>query len=61
MTPEQKRAVTERILAAWIERPDLRLGQTLVVAAERAKADLFFVPDSEIAEMVETTVLGPPA
>ena len=46
---------------AWIERPDLRLGQTLVVAAERAKADLFFVPDSEIAEMVETAVLGPPA
>lgn len=61
MTPEQKRAVAERILAAWTERPDLRLGQMLVVAAERAKVDLFFAHDSEIAEMVETTVLGPPA
>jgi hypothetical protein len=31
-TPEQKKAVVERLLAAWLKCPDLRLGQLILNA-----------------------------
>jgi hypothetical protein len=53
LTPEQKRAVMERILRAWEQVPELRLGQFLVGAADRAERDVFYVEDEALADMCE--------
>lgn len=59
-TLEAKRAVLERILAAWSRSSNeqLRLGQLLVSAWYRvhhshAAADLFYVEDAALADAVE--------
>mgnify|MGYP006319314983 CR=1 FL=1 len=52
-TPEQKRAVIERILAAWLRMPDLRFGQLVSAAADRAEHDAFFIRDEALCEAVE--------
>lgn len=51
MTPEQKRAAVERLLAAWEARPDLRLGQ-LVHHALRSEAPLAWLQSVEDADLV---------
>jgi uncharacterized protein YihD (DUF1040 family) len=53
LTPEQKRAVIERILHAWEQAPELRLGQFLVSAADQAGRDAFYVEDEAMADMCE--------
>jgi hypothetical protein len=56
LTPEQKRAIIERVLVAWEANPQLRLGQLIVNTLGRNPAhpvSLFFVEDEEIAELLE--------
>jgi hypothetical protein len=50
-TPEQKRAVVERVLRGWLARPYLRLGQLLVNAAHNN--DLFYLEDEHLAKRVD--------
>jgi hypothetical protein len=54
MTPEQKRAVVERLLTAWSKYPELRLGQLIDCAL--GDRTLFHVEDLGIAELVEQFV-----
>lgn len=55
LTPEQKRDAVERLLVAWEARPDLRLGQLLVVACEHRTPPrpLFAVEDADLVAYVE--------
>ncbi len=50
-TPEEKRAVIERVLAVWLQHPALRLGQLLENVCQ--DDGLFYVEDSELAERLE--------
>ena len=50
-TPGEKRAVIERLYAAWLAAPDLRLGQLIDLGAE--KASLFYIEDQPFAEHME--------
>lgn len=50
-TPEQKRAIMERVLAAWLRLPEQRLCQLIVNACHRS--DVFYVEDEPLAERVE--------
>ena len=56
-TPEQKRAVIERILAAWERAPEIRFGQLLVNAnnasTSASAVALFYAEDEALAEAVE--------
>lgn len=61
-TPEQKRAVVERILAVWERYPLMRLGQllenSLTVESDRINCkgwfqDYFFTEDEDMARIVE--------
>ena len=60
-TPEAKRAVVERFLAAWLRTPDLRFGQLLSNAGPTRPigregwvcVDLFNVEDEPLIAMVE--------
>ena len=55
ITPEQKRAIIERILAAWEKKPALRLGQLLMhaVRAEDPLMPLIAAEDEWLADAVE--------
>lgn len=62
LTPEQKRAVIERVLARWERTPQLRLGQLVsnTIARETGYAEtadqvrkLFNVEDEELASLLE--------
>lgn len=56
-TPEQKRAVIERLYALWLTSPHQRLGQLLVNAAhEGPPTPLFNVEDDALVELIETFV-----
>ena len=60
ITSEQKRAVVERLLAAWEHAPTLRLGQLVTAACERAlspKSDLFGVEDETLVAQLEAFVI----
>ena len=52
-TPEQQRAVVDRLLAAWLRMPDLRFGQLVTAAADRVKHDTFYIRDEALADAVE--------
>lgn len=61
LTPEQKRAVVERIFRAWLAAPSLRLGQLLANAwAPSLSGDLFYAEDGPLADAAEALVGGPP-
>lgn len=64
VTPEAKRAIVERLLAAWLRMPELRFGQMLTAAADRAERDTFYIEDEALCEAVEALAkgefLGPP-
>lgn len=47
-TEEQKREVIERLYNAWIENPDLRLGQLICNNTYRLHQELFYIEDDEI-------------
>lgn len=62
LTPEQKRAIIERVLVAWERQPQLRLGQLVnnVIAqatqhapAEKVVQKLYFIEDEALAELLE--------
>ena len=56
-TDEKKRAIVERVFAAWTKDPQLRLGQLLVNSLRRAdvdQGDLFYVEDESLAVDVES-------
>jgi hypothetical protein len=48
VTDEQKRAVVERLLAAWMRMPHLRLGQFVCACSARTNADPFFIEDETL-------------
>jgi hypothetical protein len=52
VTPEQKRAVVERLYAAWLKVPNLRLGQLIANAVDGG--EIFYVPDGGLADDVES-------
>lgn len=54
-TYEEKRAIMERILAIWASKPDLRLGQLIFGAWQRAplRTIIFYLEDEFLAELVE--------
>ena len=57
VTPEIKKAITDRLLAAWLKQPELRLGQLLHCAIE---ADTFYIEDYEIIKQIESFVRNNP-
>lgn len=57
-TPEQQRAIVDRILAAWLRMPDLRFGQLVSAAADRAEHDAFYIRDEALCEAVEALANG---
>lgn len=59
-TPDQQRAVVDRILAAWLRMPALRFGQLVSAAADRAEHDPFYVRDEALCEAVEALASGGP-
>jgi hypothetical protein len=60
VTPEQQRAVVDRLLAAWLRMPDLRFGQLVSAAADRAEHDAFYIRDEALCEAVEALANGAP-
>ena len=54
-TPEQKRAVVERILRVWQAQPHLRLGQLLVNLApgNQPNSPLYYVEDEDLVQFLE--------
>lgn len=55
LTPEQKRAIIERLYTAWLKAPTLRLGQ--LIYASNGLHDLFFVEDETLIASVEQCIL----
>lgn len=49
-TEGEKRAVIERVFAAWIQTPHLRLGQLI----GNAVGDPYYTEDDELARRLET-------
>lgn len=59
VTPEDKRIIVERLLAAWSASPDERLGQFIVNAtAARSKCPLFYEEDDGLCVAAEKYVKG---
>lgn len=56
-TPEQKRAVVDRLYALWLQVPELRLGQVLDLA--HAGSLLFYVEDKALLDLIEVEVRMP--
>ena len=55
-TPEEKKAILDRLLTAWLRSPELRLGQLLDNSLDFAPtphADLFGIEDEPLLAMVE--------
>lgn len=52
LTPEQKKEITDRLLAAWLRTPELRLGQLIFVVT--GGRDIFFDEDFSLLEEIET-------
>lgn len=52
LTPEQKKEVTDRLLAAWLRTPELRLGQLIFVVT--GGRDIFFDEDFPLITEFET-------
>ena len=50
-TPEQKREITDRLLAAWLKVPELRLGQLIYCACPSER--LFNLEDYPLIERIE--------
>lgn len=56
VTPEQKKDATDRILNAWLDVPNLRLGQFIENARSfyRNSAPMFYVEDMDLVDILET-------
>lgn len=55
LTEHDKRIVVERLLYAWKQLPNLRLGQLIASANGASKPDtsIFFVEDLQLVQAVE--------
>lgn len=51
-TPEQKRAIIERLFKLWLEYPELRLGQLIFNCF---KKDFYYMEDFTLIEALEKT------
>lgn len=49
-TPEEKRAIIERLYTMWLRHPQLRLGQLI---ANSITIDLFSIEDSDLIACIE--------
>jgi hypothetical protein len=53
-TPEQKRAILDKIYSMWLQHPELRLGQLLLnahsVVSNHKDFDIFYVEDETLVE-----------
>ena len=52
-TPEEKKAIMDRLYYAWLSTPDLRLGQLLECAKPQELDDLFYIEDYTLTEKIE--------
>ncbi len=52
-TPEAKRAVIERLLAAWMKQPEWRLGQLIENSLGPRGPATFYVEDEDLARYCE--------
>ena len=52
-TDEKKRDICDRIYAAWVKCPELRLGQLLSSVSVSAGRDLFYLEDVTLVESCE--------
>ncbi len=52
-TYEQKRAVMEKILSYWAQHPKLRLGQLIQNAADVRGANIFYLEDDKLVELLK--------
>lgn len=48
-TPEQKRAILERLYGVWMRQPELRLGQLL----DNSVHNMFYVEDEALMDALE--------
>lgn len=55
-TPDKKRAIIGRVLAAWLARPELRLGQLIDCAQTGQLVSLFMVEDADLVEWIDEFV-----
>jgi hypothetical protein len=57
-TEAEKRAIIERLLAAWLRAPRLRLGQLLeaAVSGRSIGGGMFYVEDDDLLDCVELLV-----
>lgn len=54
-TPEEKRAILNRIYVVWLQKPSQRLGQLLENSTDGLK-DMFYIEDTQLAEACEEFV-----
>ena len=52
-TYEQKRAIMEKVLSYWAQYPNLRLGQLIQNAADVRGANVFYVEDEKLVELLK--------
>lgn len=52
LTSDQKRAVLNRVLVAWLAFPEMRLGQLLANAC--GATDVFFFEDDDLVAAVDS-------
>ncbi len=52
-TYEQKRAVMEKVLSYWAQYPNLRLGQLIQNAVDVRGANVFYVEDEKLVELLK--------
>lgn len=52
-TPEQKKQILQRIYAAWLTYPQLRLGQLLHNVMDESGQPLFYIEDEPLAKACE--------
>lgn len=60
LTPAQKWEVMDRLLRAWLLRPEMRLGQLIVNAIGCHSPEIFYREDFKLVRMVEEMTGGAP-
>lgn len=54
-TPDQKRAVLDRVYKVWLKNPELRLGQLMITALNPIGScpAIFYTEDETVADKIE--------
>lgn len=60
LTPEQKKQVMDEVLIAWLQKPELRLGQLLenALSKHETQLSLFYVEDLDLTKHLKEWVHG---